>query len=118
MTVEKWKAKGEDGKYDNRKNSWHVEDMEATCSVAAPITTEDGTVVAFAVDSSDDVLFPSVSDRVNLIAKSPELLELAKAALEWIDSVPSDIELPTMPGFDRDWAESVIDWAERGGELL
>lgn len=27
----------------------------------------------------------------------------------WIDAVPKEIQLPTMPGFGRDWADSVID---------
>lgn len=36
------------------------------------------------------------------------LLEVTKSALEWIDAVPSATELPAMPGFDRDWANSVI----------
>ena len=44
----------------------------------------------------------------HLIATAPELLEVLEAAIEWIDAVPSDTELPAMPGFDRDWAEMVI----------
>lgn len=44
----------------------------------------------------------------HLVAAAPELLELAQAALEWIDAVPSDTVLPTMPGFDRDWANDLI----------
>lgn len=38
-----------------------------------------------------------------------ELLWALKAALDWIDSIPDDIKLPAMPGFDRDWVESLID---------
>lgn len=57
---------------------------------------------------------------------SSELLEVAKAMRAWIDAVPSDVPLPAMPGFDRDWADSVIEEAgleviatiERNGELL
>jgi hypothetical protein len=37
-----------------------------------------------------------------------ELLEALEAAIEWIDAVPSNVQLPTMPGFDRDWVEDVI----------
>lgn len=37
-----------------------------------------------------------------------ELLKVAESALEWIDGVPSDTPLPTMSGFDRDWADKVI----------
>ncbi|MBQ5183510.1 hypothetical protein B5M10_18625 [Pluralibacter gergoviae] len=31
-----------------------------------------------------------------------------KAALEWIDAVPSDTVLPAMPGFDRDEVNELI----------
>jgi hypothetical protein len=31
-----------------------------------------------------------------------------RASLKFIDSVPSDAPLPAMPGFDRDWMESMI----------
>lgn len=37
-----------------------------------------------------------------------ELRDALIAALEWIDAVPSDTELPTMPGFDRDYVDSLI----------
>jgi len=42
-----------------------------------------------------------------------ELLEVTKAAFEWIDNVPDETVLPTMPGFDRDWANEVIGEAEK-----
>jgi hypothetical protein len=31
-----------------------------------------------------------------------------RTSLKFIDSVPSDAPLPAMPGFDRDWMESMI----------
>ncbi|WP_238343258.1 hypothetical protein [Pantoea eucalypti] len=39
-----------------------------------------------------------------------ELVEVAKAGLEYIDAIPADIAdaFDTMPGFDRDWAEETI----------
>jgi hypothetical protein len=39
-----------------------------------------------------------------------DLLEVVGAAFGWIDAVPENVvdALPVMPGFDRDWAESVI----------
>ena len=37
--------------------------------------------------------------------------EAAKAAIEWIDAVPSDTALPAMPGFDRDWFDCVVNSA-------
>lgn len=39
---------------------------------------------------------------------APELFDALTAALDWIDAVPSDIELPTMPGFDRDQVDALI----------
>lgn len=44
----------------------------------------------------------------SLISKAPELLEALQDALEWIDSVPQDTALPTMPGFDRDAVDTLI----------
>lgn len=46
--------------------------------------------------------------------KEPMVHSKADAAtlrhiLNWIDSVPSSLPLPAMPGFDRDWVESLID---------
>lgn len=43
-----------------------------------------------------------------LFAAAPELYELATAMMEWIDAVPANTPLPTMPGFDRDWADAVL----------
>ena len=40
-----------------------------------------------------------------------ELLAVALVMKDWIDAVPDDTELPVMPGFDRDWAESVMSEA-------
>jgi len=41
--------------------------------------------------------------------KEEELREVARAMRDWIDAVPTHVQLPTMPGFDRDWADSIID---------
>lgn len=43
-----------------------------------------------------------------------ELLEVVIAMRDWIDAVPHDLQLPTMPGFDRDWADAVIADAQKG----
>lgn len=42
-----------------------------------------------------------------------DLLKVAEWALEWIDAVPKEVaaSLPVMPGFDRDWANQVIERA-------
>lgn len=44
-----------------------------------------------------------------ILSQRDELLEVVKAMRQWIDAVPSNTPLPAMPGFDRDWADSVID---------
>ena len=41
-----------------------------------------------------------------------ELLEALKEALKWIDAVPDDVQLPTMPGFSRDYVDGLIEKAE------
>lgn len=45
----------------------------------------------------------------DILSKALELADVAESMRDWIDSVPKDIELPVMPGFDRDWADRVID---------
>lgn len=45
---------------------------------------------------------------VDLLGVIFDLKNVARSALDWIDSVPQDTKLPTMPGFDRDWAEGVL----------
>lgn len=39
-----------------------------------------------------------------------ELQDALRYALDWIDAVPKDVaeSLPAMPGFDRDWADSLL----------
>lgn len=45
------------------------------------------------------------------------LLDVAIALREWIDAVPDEVaaSLPTMPGVDRDWVDSVIGKEDRNG---
>jgi len=37
-----------------------------------------------------------------------DLKEVAVAMLEWIDAVPSDTQLPSMPGFEREWVDEIL----------
>ena len=46
-----------------------------------------------------------LSDRAKLDA----LLEVVAAQQAWIDAVPQDTQLPDMPGYDRDWSDSVVE---------
>jgi hypothetical protein len=49
-------------------------------------------------------------EHLNALHKeASDLREVARAMREWIDAVPPDTVLPAMPGFDRDWADEIID---------
>jgi len=50
---------------------------------------------------------------VAISRREQELLKGLEAALEWIDAVPKSVVLPTMPGFDRDWVNDVVEEARR-----
>ena len=43
------------------------------------------------------------------VKQKDEIKAVALAMREWIDAVPKDTVLPAMPGFDRDWANSVLE---------
>lgn len=45
--------------------------------------------------------------------REKELLYWLQAALEWIDAVPEDTQLPAMPGFDREVVDTLIDNIKR-----
>lgn len=40
------------------------------------------------------------------------LIEIVEMAFEYIDAIPEPIELPAMPGFDRDEANAILDSAK------
>ncbi len=86
-----WFAKGADGRYNNSRNTWLVDDEEAGCSEAAPITLEDGTVIAFAVASAENYFMDDRVDNVaRLIATAPDLLYLARFAERVAESIDHD----------------------------
>lgn len=71
-----WKAKGKNGKYDNRKNKYWLDSNTGSTS-AAPITLADGTVIALVVESGDNVLAENEFDsNAALIAAAPELYSM------------------------------------------
>ncbi len=41
-----------------------------------------------------------------------DLYEVATTQQEWIDAIPGHVQLPTMPGFDRDWIDCVLQEVE------
>lgn len=49
---------------------------------------------------------PTAAARVSGTIKA--LMDALSSAIEWIDAVPSDTPLPTMPGFDRDAVDSLL----------
>lgn len=51
-----------------------------------------------------------VDGAITTNAKLKDAIEVARAALDYIDALPKDVvaSLPTMPGFDRDWAENAL----------
>lgn len=69
-----WKAKGADGKYDNRRNNWSVDNDEYSSATWCPITLDDGTVIACVVHGSDSFHDEGdVDENAALIAAAPEL---------------------------------------------
>lgn len=56
----------------------------------------------------DGIAYWNTSDLVpSATTQLARLLEVADAMQAWIDAVPDDVTMPTMPGFDRDWADDV-----------
>lgn len=75
-------------------------------AVAAPV---DGVVMRYAREFDPSTRVVENCKYMAALGRIQDLKEVASAMREWIDAVPSDTELPTMPGFDRDWADEVID---------
>lgn len=61
---------------------------------------------------NDPIDSKEVKDLERKLNTHADLLKSLKAALEWIDAVPQSVVLPTMPGFDRDSVDGIIDKAE------
>lgn len=53
-------------------------------------------------EPSDEELVYTLEEKVE------ELQNALRALLEWIDNVPQEVVLPSMPGVDRDWIESLL----------
>lgn len=49
-----------------------------------------------------------LSANKRLEEENAALREALTMALQWIDALPPDIQLPTMPGFDRDSVDDLL----------
>jgi hypothetical protein len=49
VTRGRWKGVGENGCYDNRRNDWELVNDDTDEATSAPITLDDGKVIAFVV---------------------------------------------------------------------
>jgi len=78
----------------------------------------DKELEMFAAEPQNNLVFAPNHTLAQMMAREllairrsgSELVEVAKAGLEYIDAIPADIAsaFDTMPGFDRDWAEEAI----------
>lgn len=91
-----WIAKGEGGKYVNKKNTWTVQDENRSWSIAAPITIKGGKIIAFAVHSQNgyDSQVPQLEENARLIAAAPDLLEALHACVMQITALCSRDDVP------------------------
>ena len=69
------------------------------------IKGDQGNVIAWTY--SEDMA-RTIVDALNNFKRYAELKEVAFAMREWIDAVPDDVQLPVMPGHDRDWAGEIL----------
>lgn len=55
-----------------------------------------------------ETLMPVTLESIQADDAYREMRRVAVALLEYIDSIPKDVDLGTMPGIDRDWVEMTI----------
>lgn len=72
------------------------------------IDGENGDSVGMSHQLPNDKDWKIRDANTRLMASSPRLLEMLEDALEWIDAVPQDTVLPTMPGFCREDVDDLI----------
>lgn len=46
---------------------------------------------------------------IGMLERDRDLRRALTWALEWIDAVPEDVQLPAMPGFDRDYVNALLE---------
>lgn len=65
-------------------------------------------------DASAKVNVANAAFIVRAVNSHDALVEALEAALAWIDAVPTDAQLPSMPGFDRDDVDDLLARAKAG----
>lgn len=53
---------------------------------------------------------------LGMLGQNAKLTEALRWALEWIDAVPDNVLLPTMPGFDRDYVNGLLEGVQETGD--
>lgn len=105
-----WYLKEGFGYTDDKEEAYVFDKVPFTAYVDLDETTLLNSVRIYSGDGSKVI---QAGDRLACV---PALVEALEAALEWIDAVPQDTELPTMPGFDRDWVDNILKQAKEFSE--
>lgn len=113
----KWRANGEkdphEGRYECERHKLTLGKMtdDELANAAFMHDHKSFDVVAILLgEPSSIALLDATKERIRWLSRNQDnLREALIAALEWIDSVPDDTVLPTMPGFDRDEVNYLIE---------
>lgn len=93
----------------SQANKWEwVKDESYCCS----LRSGTGRTVMEPMSYAGETWISVLPEDAKKIETAPELLDALRMALDWIDAVPNDVQLPTMPGFDRDYVDSLIGRAQ------
>lgn len=104
----------------NEKNAAQarIQELEALCDNYNSMCSQQDELIK-ELEANQVVCAAGCRERKELLESKVKIKQLeahverlqwcAKAAIGWIDSVPSDVVLPAMPGFDRDEFDAIID---------